>query len=154
MTVVFIPLVALTTCLESVHLLKLWQWRGLCKTTLDMIILFVFFILNWLYLSLLLPVITRWGSPDSPIRPCHPPETYSLQYGEHIHSIKSICHSQYYLECMSSHNTNSLSFPLCCSTWAVWLLHAPWQTNWLLMWACRKTPQVAIKVFYVPHRLM
>lgn len=47
---------------------------------------------------------------------------------------------------MSSHNANSLSFPSCCSTWAVWLLHARWPTNWLLMWACRKTPQVAIKM--------
>lgn len=30
------------------------------------------------------------------------------------------------------------------STWAVWLLRAHWQTSWLLMWACRKTPQVAL----------
>lgn len=43
---------------------------------------------------------------------------------------------------LSSHNANLLSFSLCCSTWAVWLLHAHWQTSWLLMWACRKTPQV------------
>lgn len=40
-----------------------------------------------------------------------------------------------------------LSPSLRCSTWAVWLHRAPSQTNWLLMSACRKTPQVAMNVF-------
>lgn len=136
MPVVFILPVALTKCLESCQRCN----NGFCGTTLDIISSFVFFTLNSLYLSLLLPVISRWGSPNPVIWPCHPSETYSLQYGEHIYSQQSqyVCLWIVWSTCHLTH------YPFCCSTWAVWLLHAPWQTNWLLMWACRKTPQVCV----------
>lgn len=66
-----------------------------------------------------------------------------------VHYILSIV-----LENMSSQVTNLLSLFLRCSTWAVWLLRAHWQTSWLLMWACKKTPQVALHFIahYFPRK--
>lgn len=58
------------------------------------------------------------------------------------------------LENMSSQVTDLLSLFSRCSTWAVWLLRAHWQTSWLLMWACKKTPQVALHsiAHYFPRK--
>lgn len=55
---------------------------------------------------------------------------------------------QWYLKILTC-NPSFLHF----STWAVWLLRAHWQTSWLLMWACRKNPQVAL-YFILLHLLI
>lgn len=85
------------------------------------------------------PVIPRWGAQNVAVRTRHPPETHSLQHGEHTwHAVLPVAP----LRVMSSHFINC--FCLCCSTWAAWRRPGRWQISWLLTSACRKTPQVAL----------
>lgn len=58
--------------------------------------------------------------------------------------LLTTCFSLYLKQMPSHDDLTCYFFSLCCSIWAVWQLHAHWLTNWLLMWACKKTPQVAM----------